>query len=92
MKNWHDARNSCRELHGNFDLVSITSYSENRFIMDVVSRLRKWYWIGLHDIEQEGNFSWTDGSLTPFGSQHHTHPWKSTEPNNVIKNYFKFSN
>ena len=75
-KNWTDARNFCRKLGG--DLVSIHSEVENEKIRNI----RQLYsstmdiWIGLNDIKDEKNFTWSDGTKYEYKN------WKANEPNN----------
>ncbi|KAJ8045581.1 Low affinity immunoglobulin epsilon Fc receptor [Holothuria leucospilota] len=64
---------------GESHLVSIHDDEERLFVAE--NCLRLWetaaIWIGLNDIEEEGNFVWTDGSPVNFTN------FNKNEPNNV---------
>ncbi|KAL2097667.1 hypothetical protein ACEWY4_006874 [Coilia grayii] len=68
-KSWHDARQDCRTRGA--DLVIINSQEEQEF----VSSINKEAWIGLSDINTEGEWRWVDGSplITKF--------WAKDQPN-----------
>ncbi|KAK3506257.1 hypothetical protein QTP70_019476, partial [Hemibagrus guttatus] len=53
--NWTQSRDYCVEKGGH--LVIITSQAEQNF---VVSQIRKTHWIGLHDLETEGQWMWVN--------------------------------
>ncbi|XP_076342329.1 macrophage mannose receptor 1-like isoform X2 [Tachypleus tridentatus] len=65
---WHDAEDYCTKEGGH--LVSIHSKKENNFIQKMIqeagSFIIKSYWIGFHALGLDGQFEWTDGSLTEF--------------------------
>ncbi|XP_076342287.1 macrophage mannose receptor 1-like isoform X2 [Tachypleus tridentatus] len=65
---WHDAEDYCTKEGGH--LVSIHSKKENDFIQKMIqetgSFIIKSYWIGFHALGLDGQFEWTDGSLTEF--------------------------
>ncbi|KAM4727964.1 macrophage mannose receptor 1-like isoform 2-T2 [Anableps anableps] len=67
-KTWFEARDYCRAIGG--DLLSIHSASELMFV-----RAGK-AWIGLHSVDPNIGYVWTDGSALNF--QH----WQEGEPNN----------
>ena len=62
-KNWIDSEKACRELDGH--LASIHTKGENVFVKSMLMSSYS-YWIGLTDVYNEGNFSWTDGSAVDF--------------------------
>ncbi|XP_077993991.1 macrophage mannose receptor 1-like [Glandiceps talaboti] len=71
---FQDASDACQLL--NSELVSILDADEQSFIS---GRLRYYdgdLWIGLHDVSNEGNFEWLDGSTLEFTN------WAVDEPNN----------
>ena len=73
---WEDARRICMNFSG--DLASINTAEENTFLTSMPGLLQNQkYWIGLNDIEKEGDFVWTDGSNVSFTA------WQSGQPNNV---------
>ncbi|XP_044134797.1 hepatic lectin-like isoform X8 [Bufo gargarizans] len=56
--NWYRARTMC--VMKNADLVVINNENEQRFIKDIVKSTPSW--IGLTDSEEEGNWTWVDGT------------------------------
>ncbi|XP_069802351.1 hepatic lectin-like [Dendropsophus ebraccatus] len=56
--NWARARSMC--VQKSADLVVINNENEQRFISAITGSLA--YWIGLNDIESEGNWTWVDGT------------------------------
>ena len=57
------SESKCQEFGG--DLVSITSQSEQDYVLSVIQRNHyDYYWIGLNDLTQAGKYEWikTDGS------------------------------
>ncbi|XP_075711553.1 hepatic lectin-like [Rhinoderma darwinii] len=78
---WSKIRNSC--LKKGADLAVITSNREQVFLTsysDASSAKR--YWIGLHDMDDEGTWIWVDGTDYQTSYQH----WKKGEPNNYEEN------
>ncbi|XP_012584906.1 PREDICTED: low affinity immunoglobulin epsilon Fc receptor [Condylura cristata] len=71
-KKWVQARNACRGLQG--QLVSIHSQQEQDFLTRHVSRTGSW--IGLRDLDIEGEFVWMDGNPLDYSN------WGPGEPNN----------
>nr|KAF6309601.1 Fc fragment of IgE receptor II [Pipistrellus kuhlii] len=71
-KRWFQAREACRGLGGR--LASIHSPEEQDFLAKHSSR--KGTWIGLRDLDREGEFVWMDQS--PLGYSN----WGSGEPDN----------
>lgn len=78
MLTWPEAEIYCREVEGGH-LASIRTLKENKYIERKLRMLRYYYgyskwWIGASDLENEGQFNWTDGK--PFAIQH----WVPREP------------
>jgi len=62
---WQEARTACKARGG--DLASITSNQENKHVRRLIpGKGRGWYWIGLNDIEKEGEFKLTDGTVATY--------------------------
>jgi len=70
---WLDADNFCGDIGG--ELASIHSAEENEFIWSLTHNDSR-SWIGLNDIENEGEWVWTDGSEVDFLF------WHSDQPDN----------
>jgi hypothetical protein len=73
-----DAQNNRTHCSVPGHLVSSTSQDEQDFIEALIGDELddgEGFWIGLNDLEQEGNYLWTTGE--PFGYEH----WLSGEPN-----------
>ncbi|XP_070561373.1 uncharacterized protein [Ptychodera flava] len=64
-KSWREARDWC-QYAGGADLLSITDHIEAEFLRDKIMNLipdvdgSVHLWIGLHDINREGVYSWSD--------------------------------
>ena len=75
---WLDAQNTCVELGGN--LITISSEDENGFITNLLSQFGDTYspgvWIGLNDLEEEGDFVWVSGEPLTYTN------WLINQPNN----------
>ncbi|KAM5171809.1 C-type mannose receptor 2-like [Mantella aurantiaca] len=71
--NWMKARSTCVSRHA--DLVVITSDEEQKFVSGHTGSMP--YWIGLSDIEEEGKWTWVDG--TDYASSYKS--WMPNEPN-----------
>ncbi|XP_058513860.1 low affinity immunoglobulin epsilon Fc receptor [Ochotona princeps] len=71
-KQWVQARFACDHLQGR--LVSIHSREEQDFLTERVSM--RGSWIGLRDLDREGEFIWMDGSPLDYSN------WSPGEPNN----------
>lgn len=66
---------NCQNVGGT--LVKIETDKENDFIKNEYLNTKGMYWIGLSDIDKEGEWKWTDGiGLTGYKK------WKSGQPNN----------
>ena len=78
--NWLQAKEFCRKSASS--LTSVHSMEENQFI-SALARAKgaeKNFWIGLSDIEKEGNWQWEDGSNWSFSN------WIPKQPNNAKGN------
>nr|XP_042124174.1 low affinity immunoglobulin epsilon Fc receptor [Peromyscus maniculatus bairdii] len=72
-KQWIQARFTCSDLEGR--LVSIHSQEEQDFLMRHINKQDSW--IGLRDLNVEGEFVWMDGSPVGYSN------WNPGEPNNA---------
>ncbi|KAJ8026239.1 Contactin-associated protein 1 [Holothuria leucospilota] len=81
-RNWFDALDYCRNLRGDADLVSILDSTEkiSAFAMSRRTHTENAYWIGLHDLNSEGTWEWSDGSAYSYTA------WTTGEPNNSNNN------
>lgn len=71
-KRWLGARDACRTLQG--QLVSIHSQEEQDFLAQRSSKFGTW--IGLRDLDLEGQFVWMDKNPLDYSN------WAPGEPNN----------
>uniref|UniRef100_I3MWG4 Fc epsilon receptor II n=1 Tax=Ictidomys tridecemlineatus TaxID=43179 RepID=I3MWG4_ICTTR len=71
-KRWVQARFTCDDLEGR--LVSIHSQEEQDFLTKRANK--RGSWIGLRDLDLEGEFIWMDGSPLDYSN------WNLGEPNN----------
>ncbi|CAI9599908.1 unnamed protein product [Staurois parvus] len=76
--NWMKARSSC--VIKGADLAVITSEEEQNFISRQTGDQP--YWIGLNDIEEEGKWTWVDG--TDYASSYKA--WMPNQPSDSDKN------
>ncbi|TKR68165.1 hypothetical protein L596_024183 [Steinernema carpocapsae] len=74
-ENWYVAKDNCHKWGGH--LVSIESEAENEFVKGLHHRFA---WIGINDIQKEGEHVWIDGSPSEFRR------WKSGQPDNLDHN------
>ncbi|XP_031558561.1 fibropellin-3-like [Actinia tenebrosa] len=72
---WNDAVSTCKAQGSH--LTSVTSLEETNFLITLVKNAitDKFVWIGLNDIDQEGKYTWVDGSAFIFSS------WMEGQPN-----------
>ncbi|XP_039541294.1 CD209 antigen-like [Pimephales promelas] len=75
LKSWSESRQFCRDRGA--DLIIINTEEKQRFIS---SFIKESVWIGLSDIENEGNMKWVDNSPLKQGF------WERNEPNNADGN------
>ena len=87
--NYEDARKTCRALNGTYELVSIVSAVEHRFVAFIQHTLKlSLPWIGLKGFT--ANMSWSDGLPFDFGSDY-KFPWTDNpnwRPNYDVSRYF----
>ncbi|XP_006902733.1 PREDICTED: low affinity immunoglobulin epsilon Fc receptor [Elephantulus edwardii] len=69
---WLQAKYACEDLHGR--LVSIHSSEEQAFLSSHANK--EGSWTGLQDLDEEGVFTWLDGSSVDYSN------WRPGEPNN----------
>ena len=79
-KTWEDAESVCQGqtwqgVQGH--LASVHSEEENIF---VASLAEETIWLGHHDLHQEGQWTWTDGTEFSYSN------WGKGEPNNAGNN------
>ncbi|XP_056315476.1 C-type lectin domain family 4 member E-like [Danio aesculapii] len=72
---WFQGRQFCRSRDA--DLVIINTEEKQKFISSFV---QEFVWIGLSDIEIEGNMTWVDNSPLNQGF------WEINEPNDAMGN------
>ena len=72
--NYTDARNTCKSLKGTYDLVSIVSAVEHKFVAYTLDSIKGSAWIGLDSLTSKGNFTWSDGLPIGFGSKLNQYP------------------
>ncbi|XP_038077198.1 lymphocyte antigen 75-like [Patiria miniata] len=77
---WNDARADCQVDLA--DLVVVTSLDTNTWLAGFVTPSGKNHWIGLHDVDREGNFFWVDGT-TLTDSSPLVSLWDTSAPNNI---------
>ena len=68
---WNAAQSNCLDVNSN--LTSVTSQEENTYIQH--RHGGDTGWIGLQDIDSEGNFTWIDGTNVNFTY------WAANQPN-----------
>ncbi|KAI5212640.1 C-Type Lectin Domain Family 17, Member A [Manis pentadactyla] len=73
-KSWYEARMFCQENYSH--LVIISSFAEQNFVAKAHGSPRV-YWLGLSDINREGDWRWLDGSPVTLSF------WGPEEPNNI---------
>ncbi|XP_780522.4 uncharacterized protein LOC575010 [Strongylocentrotus purpuratus] len=75
------ALDACRDLNDYGDLASVADQDESNFLL-VLSRRTfgtNSYWIGFNDLDEEGTWAWTDGSVTSYTN------WYSGEPSGGLE-------
>ena len=85
-RTWREARGYCRNIADNYDLVSIESEEENKFVIDqiVLPSTDDDFWIGFKEDGEKKNYAWVDSSPFKFGSNFTENIWAKDEPNSVI--------
>ncbi|XP_065774619.1 C-type lectin domain family 17, member A [Muntiacus reevesi] len=76
-KTWDEARTFCQENYSH--LVIISNSDEQDFVAKAHGSPRV-YWLGLNDINVEGDWRWLDGSPVTLSF------WDPQEPNNLYNN------
>ncbi|CAK8674504.1 unnamed protein product [Clavelina lepadiformis] len=76
--NYDHARAACEEMGGDLAVFGMRDLTTRRFIHTALDK--KDSWIGLNDINEEGQFKWLRGVRT--GDEH----WKEGEPNDSWDN------
>ncbi|XP_017284979.1 C-type mannose receptor 2 [Kryptolebias marmoratus] len=71
---WNAAQKACQKIEAN--LVSIHTLPELEFIIHNLKKDTEQLWLGLHDIDMQMNFQWTDRTPVLFTY------WHPYEPNN----------
>ncbi|XP_048579857.1 uncharacterized protein LOC5521688 isoform X1 [Nematostella vectensis] len=74
-KSWTAARDSCRALGANTDLVSIHNAAENNFASSLTNSTVTNLWTGLNDRGVISGHVWSDGSPVSYTN------WGRTQPN-----------
>ena len=73
---WADAESHCQGLLAGAHLAAIHSAEEMQFVQDNVPTNH--FWLGGSDLNEEGSFTWTDGSRWDYTE------WFKGEPNNDL--------
>ena len=71
---WTEADSACATYGSGAHLASVHSLLENAFIVQTYNYSESW--IGLNDIQAEGQFVWSDGSVVDFTD------WAPKQPDN----------
>ncbi|XP_059842828.1 alpha-N-acetylgalactosamine-specific lectin-like [Hypanus sabinus] len=74
---WNEAEDFCNRYTHYGNLATVTSDRHNKFISKVITYVDKknpTTWIGLNDIWEEGNFTWSDGTSYTYRN------WAKSEP------------
>ena len=72
-KTWTEAQAEAESLGGN--LVTINSAAEEAWLKETFGRSKR-FWIGLNDVDTEGQFEWVSGEELDYIN------WAPNEPNN----------
>ncbi|XP_076807104.1 uncharacterized protein LOC143450437 isoform X3 [Clavelina lepadiformis] len=70
---WHEADSKCRSMRSN--LAVVNDEIENTFLYTQFE-LNKYYYIGLHDLNEENAWQWVDGSSLTYTA------WAAGQPDN----------
>uniref|UniRef100_A0A674I4S8 C-type lectin domain-containing protein n=1 Tax=Terrapene triunguis TaxID=2587831 RepID=A0A674I4S8_9SAUR len=73
---WHAARNTCIKLGG--ILASIHNEQVQAFLTFHLKDVMAETWIGLNDINEEGRYLWTDGSLFDYAKWARNFPFRDS--------------
>ena len=86
-KNWGDARAYC--VQGGGELVSLSTKEEEDEVMSVTG-LPKGSWLGLNDLQHEGQYEWSDGSEKNWTNWQFGEPNGKLEENCVAVSYYSY--
>nr|KAG5696177.1 hypothetical protein BaRGS_021662 [Batillaria attramentaria] len=67
LREWPSAERECEARHGH--LVTIPDAATNQFLLDTMKELQRYdslVSIGLSDLDQEGHWTWVDGSTSSY--------------------------
>lgn len=92
-RNWTEAKNMCRAA--GLQMAKVTTLAEHLEIVAAAEYFlgpkkngtrfwanENWFWIGLNDLSQEGNFTWSDGEN--FDHSADWIEWKGPQPDNSL--------
>ncbi|XP_067686863.1 macrophage mannose receptor 1-like [Haliotis asinina] len=91
---WQAAEDTCKTRGGH--LATINSYDVQSFIASLLTTRDDVYWIGLTDVPQPGNYSWTTGDkllYTPWDKSHNGSErstcvaMRTTQPTGLWQNF-----
>jgi hypothetical protein len=75
---WESAQDLAKKKGGN--LVTINDEKENQWLVEnFMTPKTNFLWIGINDLEKEGNFVWISGEKSAYFN------WALSEPNNNIQ-------
>ncbi|BAQ64424.1 C-type lectin domain-containing protein [Geminocystis sp. NIES-3709] len=75
---WESAQEWAKKIGGN--LVTVNDEKENQWLVETfIKPETKFLWIGINDIEKEGNFIWISDEKSDYFN------WADGEPNNNIE-------
>jgi len=76
---WHDGRQACASLGGDYDLAIVDTLELFEFLKEYHS-----HWIGLYSRKGKREFKWVDGTALEYEKYLDTKPWSHLEPNENI--------
>ncbi len=93
-KTWLEARAACRSFEGG-DLVSIHDVSVKKKLTQEMYKVftkTGYFWIGLNDIDKEGQFVWSDKSSYVYFNWQLNERKKNSNKTNCVKSELRTSN
>ena len=77
---WYNARDQCKQIGDDYDLVTIQNDEENQFLKDKIRTdfNGNEYWTGAKENSNDNGFKWVDGSDVTYTD------WTGGDPNEVI--------